>query len=492
MVLKFRCKCDNIIRLGLKHADRRLACPNCKRPFRIAREKIEAAAARQVAKSQTPSSRKPVVAANPTPKPTAPAEYALEELSLTELTLLPDPVVQRNTAPSTPIARPADHACPSCRKVYPGTTKICVACGVNIKTGRSLITASEGDLDRLYHNAERIIRAISWIVAVGVYPIGSEAYGAKKPYAIFSIVAVTIFVSSIFYALEITASPRMQSLKQLLLWPPSPTPDPEVILFFKDFMPYGDNTAFESKYAELEEANPLPEEETSQTNSQSPYFTTGYRDDLVIEANNTLPVHQRSIGEFRVYQLLTNALLHGDLIFHLGGNMFFLVIFGTRVNALIGNLLTAITYPLLAIGASIIYLIAESGGPPIPALGASGAVMGLAGMYFVLFPVHKMHMAAWWRWGLINGFRLSFKFWAVRGFWVVLFYIAFDVLATILGADDGVAHWAHLGGFLVGIAIALILLIARLVNAHGGDLISVVLGRHAWKLIGRPKTAAIA
>ena len=95
-------------------------------------------------------------------------------------------------------------------------------------------------------------------------------------------------------------------------------------------------------------------------------------------------------------------------------------------------------------------------------------------------------MAAWFRWGLIRGFHLSLKFFAVRGFWVVLFYIAFDVLATIQGAEDGVAHWAHLGGFLAGVAIALMLIFSRLVNCRGGDIISAILGRRAWALVGKP------
>ena len=49
------------------------------------------------------------------------------------------------------------------------------------------------------------------------------------------------------------------------------------------------------------------------------------------------------------------------------------------------------------------------------------------------------------------------------------------------------AHWAHLGGMLAGITIALLLLVTRLVNARGGDILSVTLGRHAWALIGRPR-----
>ena len=113
--------------------------------------------------------------------------------------------------------------------------------------------------------------------------------------------------------------------------------------------------------------------------------------------------------------------------------------------------------------------------------------MGLAGMYFVLFPVHKVHMAAWWRWCLAAGFRLSLRIFAVRGFWVVLFYIAFDVVFTTFGLEDDVAHWARLGGFIGGVMLASLLLICRLVNARGADIFSAILGRKAWTLIGRPR-----
>ena len=51
---------------------------------------------------------------------------------------------------------------------------------------------------------------------------------------------------------------------------------------------------------------------------------------------------------------------------------------------------------------------------------------------------------------------------------------------------DNVAHWAHLGGFLVGAAAALLLLITRLDTARGGDILSFTLGRHAWPLVGKP------
>jgi hypothetical protein len=51
---------------------------------------------------------------------------------------------------------------------------------------------------------------------------------------------------------------------------------------------------------------------------------------------------------------------------------------------------------------------------------------------------------------------------------------------------DGTAHWAHLGGFIVGASLAMALLLARLVRARGGDIVSAVLGRYAWAILGPP------
>jgi hypothetical protein len=95
-------------------------------------------------------------------------------------------------------------------------------------------------------------------------------------------------------------------------------------------------------------------------------------------------------------------------------------------------------------------------------------------------------MAAWFRWGLIRFFHLSFKCFAVRGFWVVLFYIMFDVIAVILTTGPtGTAHWAHIGGLVWGFALAFVLLAGRIAYSRS-DVLSLVLGRYAWPIIGNP------
>jgi hypothetical protein len=98
-------------------------------------------------------------------------------------------------------------------------------------------------------------------------------------------------------------------------------------------------------------------------------------------------------------------------------------------------------------------------------------------------------MAFWYRLGLMFRFELKMKLFAIRGLWVVLFYILFDVIYTIFGIEDNVAHWAHLGGFILGVVLGLLLLITRLVNCRSGDILSGIFGRYAWPLVGRPDSS---
>jgi membrane associated rhomboid family serine protease/pSer/pThr/pTyr-binding forkhead associated (FHA) protein len=358
--------------------------------------------------------------------------------------------------------------CPSCDEQLASGAKICIDCGINVTTGRAMITSQESGLDETYSVAESIIRIASWIIPVGVYPIASEAFGIRKPHIIRAIAVVTIAVSMWFLVLDWTGSPKASSIKNLMLWSGEAQVEPETLAMMYFTAGWGDAEAFEDALINQPEDAPV--------------------EDAIIAAHESLTPEQQCLGTYQPSQLLTHALLHGGVL-HLLGNLLFLMVFGTRVNALIGGIGAIVVYPILAVAGGLGHMWSSVDAPLHPMLGASGAIMGLAGMYIVLFPAHKVHMAAWWRWGLFRRFSLSLSIFTMRGFWVVAFYIAFDVVFTAMGIDDGTAHWAHLGGFIVGMGIATLLLLSRLINARGGDLFSVLLGRHAWALVGRPSTS---
>lgn len=399
--------------------------------------------------------------------------------------------------------------CPSCDKRLKRNAKICAGCGIHIDTGRSLLTARELNLNQIYDNTEATVKLIRWFIWVGFYPVASEAYGSRKPYTIHAITLLTILVSVWFYGLHLASSPQLVWAKNLMLWAGGAPPKAQQIAIYYE-QGFGDNKALAAKLQEQAgfktsagHAKPAPVSaadsampEASAQDSTSPGAET-IEDELafglfsqasgaeLIAADKALPQDQRAIGQFHLYQLLTHALLHGGLL-HLVGNLLFMLVFGSRVNAIIGNIATPIVYPVLAIAGAVGHLIDSANDAPMPMIGASGAIMGLAGMYLILVPGFKVHCVAWAWAGLFSAFKMAMKSFPVRGFWVVLFFIAFDVLATLIGSKDGVAHWAHLGGFIAGVVIASGLVFSRLIDTRGGDMYSLLLGKRAWALVGKP------
>jgi len=141
--------------------------------------------------------------------------------------------------------------------------------------------------------------------------------------------------------------------------------------------------------------------------------------------------------------------LHGGP-FHLLGNMWFLWIFGNAVCAKVGNLKYLLLYILLGVAAGVAHLCFSSG----PALGASGAINGVVGIYLVLF--------------FENEIDCFFLFWfflfvvvrrfAVSSFWMILFWLSWDIFGLfVLSGNSNVGYFAHLGGFAAGFGIMLTL-----------------------------------
>jgi membrane associated rhomboid family serine protease len=153
---------------------------------------------------------------------------------------------------------------------------------------------------------------------------------------------------------------------------------------------------------------------------------------------------------FPVYlTLITTLFLHGGL-FHLLGNMLYLWVFGDNIENSFGHLRFLFFY--LAAGAAslllqVVTLIAA--GAPLETLtiGASGAVSAILGSYIVLFPRRKVVVLFIW-------LPLSFPAYGAIGIWIA--FLVLRGLVTAGGSVGGVAYSAHIGGFILGMIVALI------------------------------------
>lgn len=135
--------------------------------------------------------------------------------------------------------------------------------------------------------------------------------------------------------------------------------------------------------------------------------------------------------------LLTYQFLHGGWL-HLGTNMIFLWVFGDNVEDAMGHLRFLAFYLLCGVGAALLHTIMLPYSVA-PLIGASGAVAGVIAAYLMLHPRVKVWILVLWRIPL----RLSAMY--VLGFWALM-----QVWMALGGVEDGVAWWAHIGGFLTG------------------------------------------
>jgi len=143
--------------------------------------------------------------------------------------------------------------------------------------------------------------------------------------------------------------------------------------------------------------------------------------------------------------LLTCLFLHGGWL-HFLGNMWFLYIFGDNVEDRFGHLAYLFFYLVSGVAASAIHLL-TNGASTVPTIGASGAIAGVMGGYFLLFPWAKVYALV----PLVFIFQI-FVLPAplFLGFWFVLQFFQ-GTLSITAAASGGVAWWAHVGGFLTGL-----------------------------------------
>lgn len=152
-------------------------------------------------------------------------------------------------------------------------------------------------------------------------------------------------------------------------------------------------------------------------------------------------VPEKAIGRLWLWQFITHMFLHDTrIIFHIIFNMLMLYMFGRELEIVLGKTKFLIIYFACGLYAGLCYCIYQyiSGGISYPAVGASGAIMGIIVIYALMWP----NRIVWFF------FIIPMKVWIC-----VVILVAIDLLYTIKMLETGVANAAHLGGTFCGFAI---------------------------------------
>ncbi|HLW86949.1 MAG TPA: rhomboid family intramembrane serine protease [Terriglobales bacterium] len=150
------------------------------------------------------------------------------------------------------------------------------------------------------------------------------------------------------------------------------------------------------------------------------------------------------------FTILTSMFLHGGWL-HIIGNMWFLWIFGDNIEDYLGHFPYLIFYLVTGYAASLTHILLNFGSN-VPSVGASGAIAGVMGAYFVLYPRARVltlvpliiFFTFWW-----------LPAWIFLGFWFVFQFLSGTAtsIADTGSSSGGIAFWAHVGGFVTGIVL---------------------------------------
>jgi membrane associated rhomboid family serine protease len=151
-----------------------------------------------------------------------------------------------------------------------------------------------------------------------------------------------------------------------------------------------------------------------------------------------------------LYTLFTSMFVHGGFA-HIAGNMLFLWIFGDNIEQRFGSALFLVFYLGTGLAASVAHIL-TSPASQIPTVGASGAISGVMGAYILLYPLNRIRTFIWYL-GVV--YVPAFIY---LGVWFMTQLLNGMVALSVPTAQStGVAFWAHVGGFVAGMAGAALL-----------------------------------
>ena len=177
-------------------------------------------------------------------------------------------------------------------------------------------------------------------------------------------------------------------------------------------------------------------------------------------------------GNANPLSLLTSMFMHGGWL-HIIGNMWFLWVFGDNIEDVMGPVRFILFYVLCGLGAAFAQILTDPSSA-IPMVGASGAIGGVMGAYALLYPRHHVHTLIF-----LGFFATTVAVPAIfmLGYWFVLQIVG--GLPALGRSGGGVAFWAHVGGFVVGLATVHLFKRPDLFAAHEAQTQRRT-ARHRW------------
>jgi rhomboid family protein len=163
------------------------------------------------------------------------------------------------------------------------------------------------------------------------------------------------------------------------------------------------------------------------------------------------------IGTPHYATVITSMFMHGGW-FHIIGNMWFLWVFGNNIEDSMGHARFVVFYLLCGVAAAFTQLLADPHSH-VPMVGASGAISGVLGAYILLFPRVRVHTL------VTLGFfvtTVALPAYVMLGYWFVLQLL----LGTVSRTAGGIAVWAHVGGFVAGVALVKLFVNPELTARH--------------------------
>lgn len=172
----------------------------------------------------------------------------------------------------------------------------------------------------------------------------------------------------------------------------------------------------------------------------------GYRLNNFIEHYGLVP------DRFHLYTIITSMFIHGGFL-HIAGNMWFLWVFGRNIEDILGHAMYLFFYLACGVVAALAQILVNPASP-VPTIGASGAIAGVMGAYLIKFPRARIVTLVF-----ILIFITTVD---IPAAFLLLYWFAIQFFSGVGSVgysqyNGGVAFFAHVGGFLAGMGLILVL-----------------------------------